>query len=95
MFTMPPRSVEARALSESSQYAAAKPRRTPPADSPNRPILTTLYRYALWVRDIRPHAKLFRYEGVRYAIVWEGHRLCVMHMPTHRILVGAPGPRHE
>lgn len=83
------------ALRESNHYRASKPRAIPPADSPNRPALEFLFRYALWVRCRRPRAKRFTYEGVQYAIVWAGHRMCVMHLPSARVLVGSPGPRHE
>lgn len=80
-----------RALRESNAYAANKPRRIPSADSPNRPTLEWLYKYAVWVRGKRPRAKQFTYEGVRYAIVWASGRMCVMHVRSARILVGAPG----
>lgn len=83
-----------RALRESSLYAARKPSAIPPADSPNRPALEFLFRYALWVRSRRPRAKRFTYEGVQYAIVWAGKRMCVLHLPSARVLVGSPGPRN-
>lgn len=84
-----------RALRESIAYRVSKPRGIPPADSSNRPALGFLYRYAVWVRGTRPNAKRFTYEGVLYGIVWVGNRLCVMHVRSARILVGAPGVRHE
>lgn len=91
---MQTRSTLAAALHESESYRASKPRAIPSADSPNRPTLEFLYRYAVWVRDKRPSAKQFNYDGVRYGIVWVGNRFCVMHMRTSRVLVGAPGARN-
>ena len=84
-----------RALRESHRYTAIKPRAIPPADSPNRPALQVLFKYALWVRCRRPRAKRFTYEGVQYSIAWAGGRMCVVHVSSARILVGAPGARHE
>jgi hypothetical protein len=84
-----------RALQESIEYAAAKPRRIPSANSPNRPTLEWLYNYAIFVRSNRPSAKQFTHEGVRYSIVWAGGRMCVMHVRSARILVGAPGVRDD
>ncbi len=83
-----------RALRESALYTAQKPRGIPPSDSDTRPALKFVYEYAVCVRSNRPNAKQFTYQGVRYAIVWAGTRLCVMHVKTARLLVGAPGPRH-
>jgi hypothetical protein len=83
--------LEAQLLREAQRYEAKRPRRVISADCENYPGLRWLYRYALWVRSQRPHAKQFRYEGVLYAIVWLGRRMCVMHMRTKRVLVGAPG----
>lgn len=87
--------VAVRALRESDSYRAKKPRSIPPADSPNRPALEFLFRYALWVRSTRSRAKRFTYEGVQYAIVWVGSRMCVMHVPSARVLVGSPGVRND
>lgn len=84
-----------RAMRESTLYAVNKPRAVPPADSPNRPVLEFLFKQALWVRCMRPHAKRFSYEGVQYAIVWTGNRMCVMHVRSGRVLVGAPGERND
>lgn len=83
-----------RALKESSRYTASKPRAIPPSDSDTRPALKFLYEYAVWVLAKRPAAKRFIHEGVQYAIVWAGGRMCVMHVQTARVLVGAPGVRH-
>ena len=82
-----------RALKESTLYTATKPRTIPPSDSDTRPTLKFLYEYAVWVRSRRSKAKRFTYEGVQYAIVWAGRRMCVMHVQTARVLVGAPGAR--
>ena len=82
-----------RALREAALYTATKPRAIPPSDSETRPALKFLYEYAVWVRSRRSKAKRFTYEGVQYAIVWAGGRMCVMHVQTARVLVGAPGPR--
>ena len=84
-----------RAMRESHRYAAIKPRAIPPADSPNRPALQFLFKYALSVRCRRPRARRFTYEGVQYSIAWAGGRMCVVHVSSARILVGAPGARHE
>lgn len=84
-----------RAMRESIAYRVGKPRGIPPADSNNRPALEFLYKYAVWVRGTRPNAKRFTYESVLYGIVWVGNRLCVMHVRSARVLVGAPGVRHE
>jgi hypothetical protein len=84
-----------RALNESNAYAAIKPRRIPSADSPNRPTLEWLYKYAEWVNSNRRNAKQFTHEGVRYSIVWASGRMCVMHVRSARILVGAPGVRND
>lgn len=82
-----------RAFRESSLYTATRYRAIPPSDSNNRPALRRLYEYAVWVGTKRPKAKRFTYEGVQYAIVWVGGCMCVMHVKTARVLVGAPGPR--
>lgn len=87
--------VVAQALRESHVYGCEKPRTIPPADSPNRPALELLFNVALSERAKRPNAKRFVYEGVRYSIVWAGSRMCVLHVPSARIIVGAPGPRSE
>ena len=83
-----------RALKESNLYTASKPRTIPPSDSDTRPALKFLFEYAVWVRAKRARAKRFNHEGVQYAIVWVGRRMCVMHVQTARVLVGAPGVRH-
>lgn len=82
-----------RALKESTLYTATKPRTIPPSDSATRPALKFLYEYAVWICAKRPKAKRFTNEGVHYAIVWVGRRMCVMHVQTARVLVGAPGVR--
>jgi len=91
---MPELSLFTRAIRESNSYCINKPRAVPPADSANRPTLEFLYRYGLWVRSKRPIAKGFRYEGELYRFALLGHRLCVMHARTGRVLVGAPGVRN-
>lgn len=83
-----------RALKESTLYTATKPRAIPPSDSDTRPALKFLFEYAVWVCSRRSKAKRFTHEGVQYAIVWVGRRMCVMHVQTARVLVGAPGARH-
>jgi hypothetical protein len=83
-----------RAMRESIAYRVAKPRGIPPADSPNRPALEFLYNYAVWVRSTRPRAKRFTYDGVLYGYVWAGDRMCVLHIRSGRVLVGAPGVRN-
>jgi hypothetical protein len=87
--------IEAQLLSEARRYEAKRPRRVISANCENYPSLRWLYHRALLILTKRPQAKLFTYEGVRYAIVWQGGRMCVMHMPTHRLLVGAPGTSDE
>jgi len=84
-----------RALHELGLYTANKPRAIPPADSPNRPALEFLFKYALSVRTRRPRAKRFTCEGVQYAIVWAGRRMCVVHVTSARVLVGSPGARND
>ena len=91
---MPELSLFTRAIRESNSYRLDKPRAVPPADSANRPTLEFLYRYGLWVRSRRPSAKQFKYESELYRFVLLGHRLCVMHARTGRVLVGAPGVRN-
>ena len=86
-------SMEVEALAESTAYNATHPRRVPPADSPNRPVLQHLYAIAVAVLRKRPGAKWFVCDGVQYGIVWQSGRMCVVHRRTHRILVGAPGAR--
>jgi hypothetical protein len=80
-----------RVMRESNAYLKEKPTRVPSADSPNRPTLEKLHRYAVSVYDRNPKTLFFSLEGVRYGIVFMGCRLAVMHMETHRILVRAPG----
>jgi hypothetical protein len=87
--------LEAQVLNEARRYRAKRPRRVISADCENYPGLHWLFRYALRIRTKRPQAKLFAYEGVRYAIVWQGVRMCVMHVRTGWLLVGAPGGDHE
>jgi hypothetical protein len=87
--------MEAQVLSEAQRYALKRPRRVISADCENYPGLLKLYRYAQWIRSKRPQAKLFAFEGVRYAIVWQGVRMCVMHVRTGKLLVGAPGTSDE
>jgi hypothetical protein len=86
---------EAQVLNEARRYAAKRPRRVIAGNCENYPGLRYLYWYAQWVRTNRPKAKQFTLEGVRYAIVWQGVRMCVMHVRTGWLLVGAPGGNHE
>jgi hypothetical protein len=88
-------SFEHQALREAERYAVKRPRRVVSANSDNYPALRWLFRYALQVRSHRPKAKQFTHEGVRYCIVWLGIRICVVHVRSGRVLVGAPGPRYE
>jgi hypothetical protein len=88
-------SFELQALREAERYALKRPRRAVSASSDNYPALRWLFRYALQVRSNRPKAKQFTHEGVRYSIVWLGLRMCVMHVRTGRVLVGAPGVEYE
>jgi hypothetical protein len=84
---------EQQILREAWLYRYKHPRRVISADCENYPGLRELYRYALGVCSQRPKAKQFKHEGVRYAIVWLGERMCVMHLRTMRVLVGAPGDK--
>jgi hypothetical protein len=84
---------EAEVLREAALYASKKPRRVAPGDCLNYPALEKLYRYAVFVHSNRPKAKQFAIDGVRYEIVWQGQRMCVMHVRSKRILVGEPGER--
>jgi hypothetical protein len=88
-------SFELQALREAERYALKRPRRVVSANSDNYPALRWLFRSALKVRSNRPKAKQFAHEGVRYSIVWLGLRMCVMHVRTGRVLVGAPGAGYE
>jgi hypothetical protein len=92
---MQPHSFEWRVLHESDTYLGKRPYRVPSADSPSRPNLKALYAKALEELQKRPAAKWFALEGVQYGIVYEGRRMCVMHRPTHRTLVGQPVRRNE
>jgi hypothetical protein len=73
--------MEAQVLNEARLYRAKRPRRG----------LHWLFRHAQLVREIRPKARQFVHQGVVYAIVWQGVRMCVMHVRTGRLLVGTPG----
>jgi hypothetical protein len=84
-------SLEDQLLSEAQRYALKRPRRVISADCENYPGLHWLFRHAQLVREIRPKARQFVHQGVVYAIVWQGVRMCVMHARTGRLLVGAPG----
>ncbi len=88
-------SFELQALREVERYTAERPRRVLSANSDNYPALRWLFRCALQVRSNRPKAKQFTHEGVRYSIVWLGLRMCVMHVRTGKLLVGAPGAGYE
>ncbi|NJS35895.1 MAG: hypothetical protein HC765_04750 [Brachymonas sp.] len=83
--------MEAQLLREARLYASRHPRRVISANCENYPNLRWLYQYALWVRRQRAFTKQFTYERVRYAIVWIGRRMCVMHVKTGCLLVGEPG----
>jgi hypothetical protein len=82
-------SFESEAIDEAMLYAHRKPRRVVSADCPNYPHLRSLFGKALAVRSARPRAKQFTVEGVRYAIVWMGIRMAVLHVRSGRVLVGS------
>jgi hypothetical protein len=87
--------IEDQVLREAQSYAVKHPRRVISADCENYPGLYWLYRHAKFVRETRAKAKRFIHQGVQYSIVWQGLRMCVMHVRTGTILVGAPGGSHE
>lgn len=80
-----------RVMQESDAYLKEKPKKVPPANSPNRPTLEKLFQHAVSLYDRNPKGLYFTIEGVKYGIVFMGYMLAVMHMETHRILVRAPG----
>ena len=81
--------------SSAERYALKHPRRVISGDCENYPALRDLYCHAKLVRDTRHKAKGFTRQGVPYSIVWQGKLMCVMHVPTGTLLVGAPGVEHE
>lgn len=83
------------AMREWGVYTRKHPRRVISADCENYPTLRWLFEYAVNLRAHKHLAKRFTVEGVQYAIVYIGWRMCVMHVRTGRVLVGAAGGRHE
>jgi hypothetical protein len=88
-------SLEDQCLREAASYAIKHPRRVVSENCTNYPTLHWLFRYAKQVHAIRPKAGGFAYQGKQYAIVWQGLRMCVMHVATGIVLVGAAGVSDE
>ena len=75
---------------EAWEYAARKPGKLPPADSPSRPHLARLWRLAHVATTKRQNAKTFSYAGLRFGVVYWDSSLCVFDMGTREILVRQP-----
>jgi hypothetical protein len=84
---------EAEILRDANRYASKKPRRVAPGECYDYHALRWLWWYAQWVRSNRSKAKRFTLEGVHYAFVYLGRRMCVLHVRSGRVLVGEPGER--
>jgi hypothetical protein len=87
--------VHSQLVSEADAYNVKHPRRVPPAGASNYPALSELFAYALTHYSEQPNHGHFVCAGEAYSIVWVGVRLCVMHVCTARVLVGAAGPRND
>lgn len=90
--TAPPEVIEARR--ELWRYQSAKPNKVPPADSPNRPALARLWWACHQAAKRRPKLRTFSYCGVRFGVVFVGHRMGVMDMRGRNVMVLAPGSKY-
>jgi hypothetical protein len=88
-------SLEDQYLREAASYAIKHPRRVVSENCTNYPGLHWLFRHAKLVHEKDPKARQFTHQGKQYAIVWQGLRMCVMHVATGTVLVGAAGVSDE
>ena len=84
----PPELIEMRR--ESWCYSNRKPNRAPPADSANRPYLARLWWAAHQAVQRKPNQRTFTYCGVRFGVVFVGHRLGVLDIGRLQVLVLSP-----
>lgn len=77
---------------EAERYTAKKPRRVPPAESPTRPALASLWAAGQAALARRPLARQFVYEGTLYAFIAVGGRRCVFRVKDAMVLVGDSAP---
>lgn len=75
---------------ETRDYAARKPGKVPPADSPSRPHLARLWSRAHVATAKRRNVKSISYAGLRFGVVYWDRSLCVFDMGTREILVRQP-----
>jgi hypothetical protein len=87
--------VHSQLACEAAAYNVKHPRRVPPAGASNYPALSELYSHAVTHHNRLSNHAHFVCAGEAYGIVWVGARMCVMHVRTARILVGAPGERND
>ena len=75
---------------EAWDYAARRPGKVPPADSPSRPHLLNLWHAAYQATLKRPNLKTFTYLGYKFGVVYWDRSLCVLDLGTCNVLVRAP-----
>jgi hypothetical protein len=80
--------IENQVLGEAKSYAVKHAGRVASGSNANYPSLHALFRHAKLVSEIRPKAKYFTRQGVEYAIIRHGERICVMHDCSCTVLVG-------
>jgi hypothetical protein len=89
---VPPEIIDARR--ELWRYQSDKPNKVPPADSPNRPALARLWWVCYQAAKRRPKLRTFTYCGMRFGVVFVGHRMGVMDLQRRALMVLAPGSQY-
>ena len=75
---------------EAWDYAARRPGKVPPADSPSRPHLLNLWHAAYQAVLKKRTLKTFTYVGYKFGVVYWDRSLCVLDLRTCNVLVRAP-----
>ena len=75
---------------EAWDYAARRPGKVPPADSPSRPHLLNLWHAAHLAASKKRTLKTFTYAGFKFGVVYWDRSLCVLDLGTCNVLVRAP-----
>lgn len=75
---------------ESWDYSSRKPGRVPPADSPTRPALASLWMAAHVAATKRRRLRTFKYAGHKFGVVYLDDLLYVMDWGRRRLLVRPP-----
>lgn len=75
---------------ESWKYSIQKPDRVPPANSPSRPALASLWEAAQRALNHVSDLQTFKHCGHSFGIFFLGEKPCVVDLETRRILVRSP-----